>query len=395
MNLALGLAAVDEYFKEGDRRVIREREGKRFGWEEKRAESEMSLLDDKTAAARAGYRDTIAETEARSRLRPKQTELSAARTQAELDRQPDEAATAATQAKVNRSNAEFAETQIPTVQATTGAQNKTGLANPTVDAALAGQASDNIAQTLAIKGAQGILAKDQQTVGVLAALAKKIESGDDAGALQFANEVAAIPNLLPGTNGMKFTKVTAIPEGRDDAGNTGPGRVFETADGQRTFIADTTLRNAYRASLGAPEYGFIHDKDSGAIFATDKRSGRVQNVVPADPARPRGSDKQPADIQKANWLIKNGIARDEKEAWAMVTTAKADGQQAFIQKYINANAGLGKPTDVLIKEATAAFQEIRRVDGAPYNPTGQQGSNSASAGKVGGTTKFDSILGIR
>lgn len=72
----LGLAAVDQYYKADDARVLREQQRQAFDWEKQRTESDLSILPERTAAAKSAL------------------QLQNANNQSELDMAPNKAAVA-------------------------------------------------------------------------------------------------------------------------------------------------------------------------------------------------------------------------------------------------------------------------------------------------------------
>lgn len=412
MNLALGLQAVDEYFREGDRRKTRE-------YQQALRDSELSMLPDKMESERSGYRDRTAENDARAQIRPGQVRNTveenrqkgvglegAGRRQPTVEKKKD------LDANYSLAESEFNAAQQPGLQETAANSNalkqrtvafdlsqapekeKIATNKTKVEAALAEQAANpnTLAEMIDVQAGKGLIARDQATVSVLSALAQKVESGDTNGALAFANAVARRSNLLPGTNGMNFVSMTPVANGKDDAGNTGPGRTLQTDDGRKIFIADATLRNAYRATQGKPEYDFMTTRN-GTIAVGDKRSGRLRILHQGKESDGTASSgaatgKLPADIQKLQYMVKNGIAANEKEAWAMMQTAKQKSRGTFIQDYVLRNTGMGQDSTKLGEQAAKIYDDLRRMEGGPYagsNPAAP--SNSAATRKVSPETQ--------
>lgn len=388
MNLGLGLEAANAYFKADDARVLREQQRERYGWDKARNESELRLLPDQEQATRSGYRDTVEANAARARLRPGETDLRVKQNQ------------------VANSNADLAIEQLPVTQETTKNTNAAGLSQSKVTAGTAQQAENMLPQTLVQMAGKGAVSAAEQTDAVLGVLARRIRSNDPQGALQFANQVAAIPGLLPNTDGKKFVSITPVQNGTDAAGGTGPGYIFKTDDGQEVFTSHQTMDSAYRRSLGNPKFKFFHDWHTGEVMAGDERTGAVTTARAAVPGRETavrppgrvgdGAGKEPADVKKAKWLMDSGVARDEREAWTMVTTAKQKSRAQFIQEYVIKNSGMGAGSnEQLGQDAAKLYDQIRAMD--PPAPAAAP-SNSATPGTVPGSAispEMRRLLGIK
>ena len=392
MNLALGLEAANAYFKEDDRRVLREQQRERFGWDRAKNESDLRLLPDMEEATRSGYRDRVAENAARAELRPLRTQITKSDLENTQRTQPEVFAQQDRERVLRAGETAAAIVRQPDVNA--------GLAsNARVDAAVAQQKEDMIPDMIADMATKGVISGAEQSDAALGVLARRIQSNDVQGALTFANKLAAIPSIFPSTNGKKFTNITPVQNGTDAAGGTGPGYEFTYDDGTKFFTSHQTMQAAYRRSLGNPKFKFFHDWHTGEVVRADERTGDVQTARPAVPGREntggRGGvgapGKKPADVQKAEWLIQNGVARDEREAWSIVTTAKQKSRSAFILDYVTRNALPGTDSDKLRQQAGQIYDRVQD-DAAPKPPA--PGSNSAPAGKVPGNTQFDRILGI-
>lgn len=53
-SLGLGLVAANEFFKEGDRQQLRDRDAQRFDWERQKAQAELSTAPSLADATRTG-----------------------------------------------------------------------------------------------------------------------------------------------------------------------------------------------------------------------------------------------------------------------------------------------------------------------------------------------------
>ena len=402
MNFAMGLQAVDEYFREGDRRKTRE-------YQQALRDSELSLLPDRAESLRSGYRDSSEVNAARARLRPGETELSLAKNQAAQARQPDEAAAAAAELKVKASNAQlgvdqlpvtqetmrqnnlgarseatFANDQRPVTQTTRALANSAGLDAATTTAAVAGQNREMIPQTLAKMQAQGALSSAEQSDAVLGTLARRLRSNDAAGALDFANQIAKIPGIMPNTNGKTFVSIEAVANGTDPTGQTGSGYVFKTDDGAEVFMSSKTMVDAYSRTLGNPKFEFLYDKDSGEVIRTNERTGDASVIRAGDPAAraQRNKDKMPAEERMIRYYQEQGMSFDEAER--RNRTQKEPSRLAFIAKRLEMNPS---PTPADVDAAGKMYDDLQTGKTRPAP------SNSAAPGTV--DPRFNSLLGIK
>ena len=112
------------------------------------------------------------------------------------------------------------------------------------------------------------------------------------------------------------------------------------------------------------DYQFMHDTH-GNVYVGNKTTGGVNQPIKADPALAAARNGHtPADLQIWDRLIKTGVAKDDKEAWAMVRQAREKSRPAFIEEYVTKGAGMGKSAAELAKEANEAY-DLARSAGAP------------------------------
>ncbi len=399
MNLAMGLQAADEYFREGDRRKVRE-------YQQALRDSEMSLLPDRAESLRSGYRDTTETNAARAKMRPGQTDLSMAQTgldQANVSsataRQPMESETAATNAAAANSTAKFSLSQLPVNQQTATNNNALAKSNSEaslaqapdvqaasasmakVNAAVAGEKANQIPQMLSSMKVKGALSGEEERDAILSTLARRLRSNDATGSLEFANQIAQIPGIMPSTNGKVFTSIQAVTDGTDASGQKGPGYVFKTQDGQQAFITSKTMVDAYQRTLGNPKFGFLHDKDTGEVIRTNPQTGEAAVVREAQPGRVRGVDKMPSDQKMIQFYMANGM--DFAQASKKIGTQKEPGRLAFIAKRLEL---IPSPTEADVEKASNLY-EMSQGEKRPAAP-----SNSAAPSKV--DPRLNSLLGI-
>ncbi len=367
-NLAAGLAAADEYYREGDRRVLRDRAAKRFDWEDKRAQSEMSLLDDKTAAERSGYQNTRGANEAAATLRPgatanaqRQQKITAGSLDGAANRQPMEEQTKDINAGVALSDARNTQAQQPTKQAM--GNDALNVQAQTTKAQL-----EQLPEKLRQARVQGVLDERGQADVVVGTLGKLLASNDKAGVLAFANKIAATGDLLPGTNGMKFSDVQLVQKGEDPAAPNG-GYRFVSESGALKTLPVELVRDAM-GKMASGKYKFI-ERDDGSIFAGNENTGAgklVQGGDPAITAKGGKGGQTPAEIQTMNWLIDKGVAKSPQDAWDRVRSAREKTRTSFVADYVAKNAMPGQDANAVAKQAGEIYDNLK-LDGAGMSNT--------------------------
>jgi hypothetical protein len=366
MNIGAGLAALDEYYKEGDRRQVRD-------YNQRIREADLSILDDRTAATRSGYRDTQEVNAARARLRPGETAnaltalgLKTADLAGEAERKSDEIATKNIQARIALDTTQNAHTNLPISLAI---QNNT----------LQGQLETSKAHLANLPGKlqqaalQGVLDQQGQRDVVVGTLGQLLARGDKASALRFSNEVAKQSNVLPNTNGLTFTNIV---EGR--GGLYGEGYSFVTADGQSKFVPAQAIAGAMQ-KLKSGKYKFI-ERGDGSIFAGDESTGRGSLVQDGDPALAarKNSANTPASVQEAEWVMRNKDNPEAMKAWETVRASRG-GRKEFVQALM-AKGVMGNETQAeLASKANmygSLFDEITKAKGGGAPQPGQLGSGT-------------------
>jgi len=370
MNLGLGLIAADEYFKEGDRRQVRD-------YQQKLRDADLSILDDRVAATRSGYKNTVAEHEAQAQIRPGQTANTIKRQGLEADdltgqaeRQPAEIQTKTVQAWLNLAGVQNDYNNLPM---SLQVKNDTlrGQAMTTADSL------KQLPAKLARAATQGVIDQQGQQDVVLGTMGQLIARQDKAGALAFANEVAKQGNLLPNTNGKTFTDIIPVRKGGNGA--QGDGYIFVTSDGDRRFTPVEAIGGAMQ-KMKSGKYKFI-ERDDGSIFAGDEGTGRGSIVQPGDPniSKSGKGGKLPASVQEANWVMANKDNPVAMAAWKEVRSLRGDRRQMFIENLMAKGVmGNEKPEQLSAKAEMYGklFDEMQRTQGGGGGQQPTTGQNS-------------------
>lgn len=362
MGLNLGLAALNSYYKEDDARKERE-------YVQAKRDAEVSTLGDKTEADRTGYQVRAGQNKQGLDLMPGDTEVKKTRQAADK-----------INAGIGLSNAENDQANVP---------SSLQIKNNALETQL--QTSDATLKQLPMKlqqlATQGVLDQRGQSEVVLGTMGQLISRQDKDGAIAFANDIAKVGNILPNTNGKQFTDIQPVRKGQNGA--QGDGYNFFTSDGESRFVPVEAITGAM-SKLKNGEYQFIHTND-GSVYAGNKQTGAITQGHQGDTKALR-SQHTPAEIQLWDRLIEKGVAKDDKQAWEMVRSAREKTRNSFIMDYVAKNAGMGKDATALQNEAGTMYDTLRQNQES-VNPS----SNSPSAGKLGSGAydpQINSLIGI-
>ena len=110
-----------------------------------------------------------------------------------------------------------------------------------------------------------------------------------------------------------------------------------------------------------------------------KQQGRQELEATKAELRQRfGSENKPADLQKADWLIENGIASNANEAWNLANMSKTKGRQDFAMEYANLMAdsvkGMRMSPEEAIQQGLQLYDNLQQAESAQPAPTPQQPS---------------------
>lgn len=363
MNLGLGLIAADEYFKEGDRRKERE-------YIQRKRDAEMSMLDDKTASDRSAYqlgsarnRSAMATLPQEEANRTTRLGLEGATLAGQQKRQPVEEQTKDIQANMGLSNAQSDQTNQPKAQE---------VKNNTLQGQVLQSRSDlaMLPEKIRQAAVSGKLNAQGQGEIVLGTLGQLIARQDKNGALEFANQIAKVSDILPNTNGKTFTDITPVRGGKQ-----GDGYNFTTSDGETRFVPVQAIQMAM-GKLKSGEYQFIHTGD-GSVYSGNKSTGQVTQAFQGNPAL-TGKQHTPSEIQTMNYLIENKVARDHNQAWEMVRGAREKTRSSFVMDHVAKNAMPGQDSRKVAEQAGAIYDDLRKSQGS-----------AADAAKGGGSPNWN------
>ena len=395
-NLGMGLVAARSYGEADDARILREQERARFAYEQQLRDADLSTLPSQTDARRADLGLRIATSTAGTANVPRV----AAATGAQADLATD-------QANASRVN-------VPAVAAATGSAadlaNDTNLANRALlpgqaentqlqqrlagselrsglDAAPfnnekraaearfgAGMANAQLDQMPALiykAAVAGEIDKAQTGQIVAGTLGRYIQAQDKAGALKFINDLAAQGHPWGGEQ--TTSKVVDLAPG-DNGGQQGYNITHD--DGKVTWLPASSIADGLH-SMRQGKWTMAHTPQGG-IYMGNELTGDVKTAVqPTGTGLHNVNQHTPADIQKAQWLIDNRVAKSPTEAFAMVRSALEKTRKAFILDYTTKN-GMGMDAAKVQRDAEAIYDRVTAQEKGGTQP----GSNTSAPGTV-------------
>lgn len=405
MNLAMGLAAVDEYFKEGDRRKTRE-------YTQALRDSELSTLPDATDARRSGFRDTTETNAARARLRPRQTANSERRlgiegtqlegverrlpvteeildldTEGKLDtakfdknQLPVRQATTAANDTTARDTAQFGLSQLPVTQQTTAIRNATGLDSARTEqqvgqnrnagavmlsAAELEQLPTKIAQMKAQGAVDEIGAKAKIIGGIVDAMA----SGNQAIVAQYVQR-SIDTGLFPEVAGRKVAQV-----GSTTGADGKPALVALDASGQEIFRFTKDQLDQIRAVGQQAKIQTVNAGDSVVRIKGDT----VTPLYTAPESVKSANTKKPT-LQQNLEFLQEKFKMTPQQALDYLNQGKTETKQQFLMRHLGRIAQTGRPTTQQdVADANTLYEQIQQAAGTNTAPSAAAGAARAPA----------------
>lgn len=404
MSLAMGLSALDEYFREGDRRELRDRDRKRFGWESQRSEAEMSLLPDKTEADRLGYKDRAGEAGARMATRPQRTANEMKRLGQEgysLERagvrQPKVEDTADVTADYSLADAKFKLGQQPTTQQTTANTNEVGLQNS------ANALQDNPARLetntnqtmmglnksradlkaqpaqLAQQAAQGVITQMEAKGHMLSSLYDALQTGN-SGIVRDYIQGAINTGMFTEVAGRTVGEVGSM---RDAKGQ--PVIVAKDSNGQVLFQMSMDELQRVREAMSKPQNMKLNDGDT----VVQVKGNKATPLYTAPVSQTKAAERM-GPLQRDVTYLTNAHKMTPEQALAHLNSSKTMSRDQFVLKSVQDSVALGgKPTDAQIAEFGAMYDRATR--GGPRVTTPAPG---AAPGRPAMDPALSRLLGI-
>ncbi|WP_448510008.1 hypothetical protein [Immundisolibacter sp.] len=356
--LGLGLIAADQYFKAGDARVQREREGQRFDWERQRAESELSTLPDKTEADRSGYQlrnkqntANIGLSDVQAENAKKKFELEGSGLDAAKERQPLEQAAALNGAEIAKTLSEFQVQDLPRV--------------------------------IAEKKRAGVFGDADSSVAAIGKLAELIKLGDQTQVITFMNAMNETRDP-----GQRKPPVAIV--GIEQDPKTGE-KVFvaKDANGQDVMRMSAAQMQRVRDFIGKTEFKTVNAGDS----LVQIKGGQATPVYTApESARSAAAKQGPLERDVGYLVNQHGMTKDQ--ALAHLNSAKTMTREQFILKSVQDSIAMGKkPTSEEVANFGALYDSARQAPTAqPSRQPAAPASNSPAPANL--DPQIKSLLGI-
>ena len=381
MNLGLGLIAADQYFKAGDERELRDQRRRRFEQDDQVRQAELSLLPDRTTAARSGYRVTDEANQTTLAAVPLTRRSLLAEAAANAVANEGRAARAPTEVTIANNDAQFRLGQQPTTQATAAAQQTLGLGQAqrnlgrmaddqeTLDnqALIARDLSRfnvrDMPRAIAEKVRAGAISEAQAMPVVHATLADLVTAGDPGEIVRFVNTMA---EARGGANAMKIGGVRV--EGGNLVFQDATGKDMAQANGMRMAIPLAVLQAAKNrltktefksAAPGSTLYGIQNGQVVSQVTAPESLNSRAERQGPLE-----------RDVN----FLSSTFKMPPERALQMLREAKTMPRDQFILRNIQ-NAKLASPN----KSDTEIIQELSRQYDAATR-TGGTGAAPSSTG---------------
>ena len=418
MNLAMGLAAVDEYFKEGDRRKTRE-------YTQALRDSELSTLPDATDARRSGFRDTTETNAARARLRPRQTANSERRlgiegtqlegvegrlptTEATLDatakgaladvnftnqQQPVRQATTAANDTTARDTAQFGLSQLPVTQETTAIRNATVLDTAKTEqqvgqnrnmaaVQMSGVELEQLPMKIAQARASGAVDEMGGKIKLIGGIVDAIASGNQSIVAQYVQR-SIDTGLFPEIAGRRVGQVGTM-RGADGK----PVVVALDANGQELFRFTKENLDQARAAGQKIELKTVNAGDSLVKI----QGGTVTPMYTAPESVKTANAKKPA-LQQNLEFLQEKFKMTPQQALDYLNQGKTETKQQFLMRHLGRIAQTGRPTTQQdVADANTLYEQIQQATGTNTAPSAAPGAARAPAAI---SPELQRILGIQ
>jgi hypothetical protein len=281
-NLGLGMIAAGAAIDEQKAQELRDQRNQRFDWEKQKAQSELSLLDDKAAAERSGYQNTVGVNAAAKEVRPLET----ANEKAQLG--------------IDAVSLRNAANRQPTLEQTKDNEAIAAEGVSKVKAALQGVQSDRIPQLVNNARTQGVIDDAASSKLIGASIADMVDRGDQQGIVSLLNaqkQASSDPKIT------ELPDVAAVAKAKDAQGNE--VLILKDAAGNQIKTRPMSDFYAARDSLAKPEVKNVNAGDSLVSVRGDKATPLY--TAPGNPAK----DSRPAEARLTDYFISIGVPPDE------------------------------------------------------------------------------------
>jgi hypothetical protein len=344
MNLGLGVIAGNSFFDQNKANEDRAYVQKQRDYQSQLMQSGLDTLPDQTAATRSQY------------------QMTAAKNTAGLDTLPAETQLKQSKLGLEQGDTAFKQEQQPILQATETDTN-------TVKKATADQDILMLPRTLAQRAASGAVDAVKAKTALIAALGDTIQMGDPEITKQFVQS-AFDSGLFEEHVGKK---VGAVGVRKDASGQN----VFVAQDtaGNPLFEIGASALEHVRASRGKNELKTLKPGET----LVNVKDGKANTLATAPESITGRNQHTPAEVQTAEWLMKNKVATDANDAWSKVRSAREKTKPAFIADLMKGSIMPGmRADDVKGMEKNFGDMYDRLHVGGPGLPNPAPSNNPAA-----------------
>lgn len=379
MNLGLGVIAGNSFFREQQAQEVRDREAQRFGWEKQRAEAEMGLLPDKTAADRSGY------------------QLRGAQNQAGLETLPGQTENTLAQQRITSTELAGTAARQPTVEATKNVQADVGLANATAEkemqpdqltqkknvakiaAATSGVDVENLPSTLKKMRVDGAISASDVDLTVGAKLYDYIQGGDQNSMIRLLNaqkRASDDPRITV------MPDVAAVARAKDANGV----EYIVLKDAQGNQIATKPIDQLKAAKDLMTKYDYQKLDEGDSLYRVDSRG----NVTLAATAPTTAGGKKAGPMERdVNYLV-NTFGMKDTDALAFINQGKTMSKAQFILKAKQDLIAIGDQNKI----GPDFEKQMSDMYDRSIEASKPKGSNSSPAPKLPTNPNVKGLLGI-
>jgi len=367
-SIGLGLIAADEYFREGDRRQVR-------NYQQALRDAELSNLPDRMEAERSGYR--LRSTENRLGLEDAPDKAAADRSGNQLRAKQNEAGLSLVDQQTGVTRQELANrgADATTRGLTKDAERATAINNAEIGKTLSEFQVTDLPRVIAEKRRAGVFSEADAATAGIAKLADLIKIGD-------SNQVIAFINGLNEASGAARPRVAAVGITEQNGEKV---FVAQDANGQPVMQISAGQMQRIRDSFGKTEYKTVNAGDSLVAL----KDGKATPVYTAPESAKSQANKMGPLERDVNYLTTtHGMT--QQQALAHLNSAKTMSREQFILKSAQDSIAMGKkPTDQDMADFGALYDRAQRAQQPGLNNTP---SNSTAAGTV--NPQIRSLLGI-
>lgn len=295
-----GLAAADQYYKADDQRVLRDQQRQMFDWQKQRNEADLSIMPERTAAAKSGL------------------QLQDANNKSELAIAPNKAAIA-------KALSDFGVEDLPAV--------------------------------IAEGRRKRVFSEADAATTSIAKLGELIQIGDPA-------QVMSYMNNMNKANGWAADKKPIAQVGFQKDPKSGDNVFMALdADGNPVMQISAGQIKRMQDSIGKTELKVAKPGDTLYGVKNGQVTQLATAPVDPNLIKSQNKQHTPAEIQTMEWLITNKVAKDQGQAWDMVRSSREKTRQSFILDYVGKNVLPGQDPNKVSQQAGQIYDELQRSGG--------------------------------